>query len=110
MVETNIKPIIIQDSNLITTAVYYKLLFNELPTEIENNIKYENNKIYFLFKNDNKFIEDTHRIISKEEEFRNKWFSVCEDFLKHYNITYIIVEGNFKQKEEKIMNYFSSII
>jgi HTH-type transcriptional repressor of NAD biosynthesis genes len=104
MIKTKIKQNILIDSDYLTTYVYYKLLFKKVPKKYEKELnKNTLGKTYLLFRNDNEYINDSHRIISEEECFRNEWFNECEKIKKKLGLKYHIIEGSYEEKKEKVV-------
>lgn len=110
IIEINNCPYIIHDSDILTTMVYYKTLFNEIPKYMFEILEENKNKEYFLFYPDNNYIEEEHRILNKEEIYRIEWFNCALEILKDNDFSYTIIKGDFKTKFEQVENIFSDKI
>jgi HTH-type transcriptional regulator, transcriptional repressor of NAD biosynthesis genes len=101
-------PYIIHDSDILTTMVYYKTLFNEIPEYMFSILN--KNKKYFLFYPDNIFVNDEHRILNENEDYRLKWFNCALELLNEQQLSFDIIKGNFNEKFNEIENIFKNIL
>lgn len=84
------------DTDAITTQIYSEYYLNEVPAilhVLENKVKYD---LYFLFDIDVPWIKDGLRDLG---HLRNEMFVIFKEALDKRNISYIIVRGDWRQRE-----------
>ena len=89
------------DTDLITTQIYcrhYLKLVPPILIELEKKIKYD---LYFLFEPDVPWIADGLRDIGDIEK-RKEMFEVFKGELERRNLNYILVKGNWEEREARI--------
>ncbi|HPM30492.1 MAG TPA: AAA family ATPase [Chryseolinea sp.] len=95
------------DTDLITTQIYSQIYLNEVPPvlyELEKQIQYD---VYFLFDIDVRWVEDGLRDLGHKREVM---FTKFKDELDKRNIDYILVSGNFNQREQFIIKKLEELI
>ena len=104
--------VMICDSDIITTMVWSKHLFNYIPSELEDIAKTHQYAMTFLFYPDTQWVSDTHRQFSNTHtnDFRLKMFYDMRTLLIKYNRPYQVIKGSFFEKEQQIINYINSMI
>ena len=99
------------DSDFITTLTWAKILFNYENIELENFLKQKHNNYFmtFLFYPDTTWIQDTHRQTShSSNEFRIHMFHIMENMLIKFNRPYIVLTGNYSDKENNILQFINN--
>ena len=89
------------DTDLITTQIYCRHYLKVVPPilfELEKKIKYD---LYFLFEPDVPWIADGMRDIGDIEK-RKEMFEVFKGELERRNLNYILVKGNWEEREARI--------
>lgn len=84
------------DTDAITTQLYSQHYLNEVPAilyALEKKVKYD---LYFLFDIDVPWIEDGLRDLG---HMRQQMFDVFKTALERRNIPYILVTGNWLERE-----------
>ena len=87
------------DTDLITTQIYSKQYLGVVPdilTKLEHEIKYD---LYFLFDIDVPWVDDGLRDLGHK---RKEMFAVFRKALDERNIKYILISGDWQQREEDI--------
>lgn len=86
------------DSDLITTQIYSRYYLKVVPPvlfELEKQIKYD---LYFLFDIDVPWVADGLRDLGENDK-RKEMFEVFKKELAKRNIEYILVSGNWGERE-----------
>lgn len=90
-------PILLIDTDLNTTHAYSRFCFNtDIP---RGNITTENT-LYLYLNNDVKYVQDGTRF-SKAD--RDKLDLINRQIMKEYNIPFIEITGNYKERYDKVM-------
>lgn len=87
------------DTDAITTQLYSQHYLNEVPDilyTLEKQVKYD---LYFLFDIDVPWVEDGLRDLGHA---RQQMFDVFKTALDQRNIHYVLVKGNWEQRERII--------
>jgi HTH-type transcriptional repressor of NAD biosynthesis genes len=95
------------DTDLITTEIYSQIYLKEVPPvlyELEKQIQYD---LYFLFDIDVKWVEDGLRDLGDQREVMFKKFKYELD---KRSIDYILVSGNYEQREQNIVEKLNDLI
>jgi len=95
------------DTDLITTKIYSQYYLNEVPNilnDLENEIKYD---LYFLLDIDVEWVADHLRNFGNR---RSEMFELFKAELEKRNISYVIINGNYREREEKIKKIIDSIL
>jgi HTH-type transcriptional repressor of NAD biosynthesis genes len=95
------------DTDLITTKIYSQYYLNEVPNilnDLENEIKYD---LYFLLDIDVEWVADHLRDFGNQ---RSEMFELFKAELEKRNISYVIINGNYREREEKIKKIIDSIL
>lgn len=94
----------INDTDIITTKIWYKKFFGEEGIEIFNEIiEKQEDGLYLLLNNNNQWKEDNHRYFPNDED--RKWFLnqfIIE--LENYNKEYILIENRNLNEILKLIN------
>ncbi len=97
--EKSANKILFCDTDVITTQIYANHYLHVVPDELdvlERQIQYH---IYFLMDIDVPWVADGLRDLG---EHRERMFQVFKDELIKRDIPYILVSGNYKQREETV--------
>lgn len=89
------------DSDLITTQIYSMYYLKEIPPilrDLEKDITYDQ---YFLFDIDVPWVADGLRDLGHN---RKEMFEIFKNELKKRSITYTLVQGSWKEREEIIIS------
>ena len=89
------------DSDLITTQIYSRYYLKVIPPilfELERRISYD---LYFLFDIDVPWVADGTRDLGDDQK-RKEMFDVFKSELDKRNILYILVTGNWDEREKII--------
>lgn len=87
------------DTDAITTQLYSQHYLNEVPDilyTLEKQVKYD---LYFLFDVDVPWVEDGLRDLG---HMRQQMFDVFKTALDQRNIAYVLVKGNWAERERII--------
>lgn len=87
------------DTDLITTQIYSKQYLGVVPDillKLEHEIKYD---LYFLFDIDVPWVDDGLRDLGHK---RKEMFTVFKKALDERNIKYVLISGDWQQREEDI--------
>jgi len=100
-------PLIIIDTDIHITKSYSNFAFGK-ELEIEDRI-YNSNKanLYLYLNNDVEYVQDGTRL---NETDRNLLDSSHRETLKHYNIDFIEIKGNWQQRFAKAVKYIDQLI
>lgn len=104
------------DTDSLTTLYYYKLgyestsEFNSAFTNIAENIsKLNNYDLYIFLEPDVEWVQDGTRTYG-ESEVRNNNNETLKKIFNENNITYICINGDYKQRYDKVKKIVYSII
>jgi len=95
------------DSDLITTQIYSRHYLREIPPELyelEKKITYD---LYFLFDIDTPWIDDGLRDLGNRRE---EMFSIFKNELERRKISYILVKGNWDEREKIIKSKMNDLL
>ena len=95
------------DTDLITTQIYCRHYLKEVPhvlIELEKLIKYD---LYFLFEPDVPWVADGLRDLGEK---RKEMLEVFKLELVRRSITYIVVKGNWEEREEIIKQEVNKLL
>lgn len=101
-----LKKSMIIDTDIITNLVWAETIFGSYDKKYDNLISQRDYEITFLFYPDVEWVSDEHRKIteeSKSNEFRLKMFQLMEKKLIENNQKYIVLYGDYSQKEKEIL-------
>jgi len=99
--------IVFCDTDLITTKIYAQYYLKQVPqilNELEKEIHYE---IYFLMDIDVEWVADHLRDFGDR---RQEMFNLFKAELEKRNINYILISGNYEEREEKIKKIIDLIL
>ncbi|WP_293307495.1 AAA family ATPase [Pedobacter sp. UBA5917] len=99
--------IVFCDTDLITTKIYSQYYLNEVPeilNNLENEIKYD---LYFLMNIDVEWVADHLRDFGDR---RLEMFNLFKSELEKRGINYILISGNYEEREENVKKYITSIL
>lgn len=99
--------IVFCDTDLITTKIYAQYYLNEVPdllNDLENEIKYD---LYFLMDIDVEWVADHLRDFGDR---RLEMFNLFKAELEKRGIHYILINGTYKEREEKIEKIIDSML
>ncbi len=95
------------DTDVITTQIYAQHYLSAVPQmlyDIEKKTAYD---LYFLMNIDIPWIEDSLRDLGNRRE---DMFTIFKTALNKRNIPYILIEGDYKQREETIVTELNKSI
>ncbi|RZK16388.1 MAG: ATPase [Flavobacterium sp.] len=95
------------DTDLITTKIYSKHYLNQVPeilNELENEIAYD---LYFLLDIDVEWVADHLRDFGDK---RLEMFNLFKNELENRGIAYIIISGNYQEREKKVKSIIDFIL
>jgi HTH-type transcriptional repressor of NAD biosynthesis genes len=95
------------DTDAITTAIYSQHYLGEIPalvTDLEKQTVYDH---YFLMDVDTPWIADALR---DQGHRRQDMMKIFEQELIKRNIAYTIIQGNYTEREEKVITYIDQMI
>lgn len=95
------------DTDIITTKIYSKHYLNEIPeilNELENEITYN---LYFLLDIDVEWVADHLRDFGDK---RLEMFNLFKGELEKRGIAYIIIRGNYQERENKVRSVIDSML
>ncbi len=95
------------DSDLITTQIYSLHYLKEIPPvlfELEKQIRYD---LYFLFDIDTPWVEDGLRDLGNRRE---EMFMVFRNELERRGIAYVLVKGNWNERERIVKNEIDKLL
>lgn len=99
--------IVFCDTDLITTKIYAQYYLNQVPdilNKLENEIRYD---LYFLLDIDVEWVADHLRDFGDR---RQEMFNLFKSELEKRGINYILINGNYEEREEKIKKIIDSIL
>ncbi|WP_316825659.1 AAA family ATPase [Pedobacter miscanthi] len=99
--------IVFCDTDLITTKIYSQYYLNEVPNilnHLEKEIRYD---LYFLLDIDVEWVADHLRDFGDR---RLEMFNLFKSELEKRNIDYILISGNYEEREEKIKKMINSML
>jgi HTH-type transcriptional regulator, transcriptional repressor of NAD biosynthesis genes len=95
------------DTDVLTTQIYSEHYLREIPPvlyEIEQEMKYDK---YFLFDIDVPWVSDGLRDLG---ELRKEMHSRFKNLLDRKNISYVLVTGNWEQREQIISTEIEALL
>lgn len=95
------------DTDSITTQIYSRHYLYDVPKilyALENKIHYD---LYFLMDIDVRWVEDGLRDLGDQRE---KMFEIFKEELIRRNISYVLVNGNYQQREEIIQQKIDALL
>jgi HTH-type transcriptional repressor of NAD biosynthesis genes len=103
-------PHIFCDSDALSTLIWSQTLFGHAPEEaFQLSKRTGENTMTFLMTPETKWVEDSHRKVvgdkAKELDFRWKMFHEFEELLLNFKRPYLVVPGNFEEKEDFVRNW-----
>lgn len=99
--------ILFSDTDIITTIIWSKVLFNKVPSWIEKTVEERKYDLYLVLDVDVPYIADEQRYLPT----RRKWFlKFCLAQLKKRNRKYVLISGNWKQRFDKAVKEVKKII
>jgi len=105
---TNIaNKIVFCDTDLITTKIYAQYYLNHVPdilNKLENEISYD---LYFLLDIDVAWVADHLRDFGDR---RLEMFNLFKSELDKRKISYILISGNYEDREEKIIKIIDNML
>jgi len=99
--------IVFCDTDLITTKIYAQYYLNQVPdilNKLENEISYD---LYFLLDIDVAWVADHLRDFG---ERRLEMFNLFKSELDKRGINYILINGNYEEREEKIIKIIDAVL
>jgi HTH-type transcriptional regulator, transcriptional repressor of NAD biosynthesis genes len=99
--------VLICDTDLITTQIYCRHYLGVIPDvlfQLEKKIQYD---LYFLFDTDVPWVSDGMRDL---RENRKEMFQVFKSELDKRKLQYILVQGNYEQREELVKREIEKLI
>ena len=96
------------DTDLITTQIYSRHYLKVVPPvlyELEKMVAYDQ---YFLFDIDVPWVSDGLRDLGDEKK-REEMFEIFRSELKRRNIPYILVRGDWDEREQIIINALKNL-
>lgn len=97
------KPFVFQDTDLLSTIGYYKIMDMDVPESIVEDFKETKSEIYYLMASNVTFIPDPLRYGGDKRESNDQfWIDLLEEY--ECNWTYIY-EDTFEKKFEQIKNH-----
>jgi HTH-type transcriptional repressor of NAD biosynthesis genes len=99
--------IVFCDTDLITTKIYSQYYLNTVPgilNDLENEINYD---LYFLLDIDVEWVADHLRDFGDR---RLEMFNLFKAELEKCGINYILINGNYEEREEKIKKIIDSML
>lgn len=95
------------DTDLITTQIYSRHYLGVVPDvlrELEKRITYD---MYFLFDTDVPWVNDGLRDLGDR---RREMFEIFKSELEKRNISYVLVQGDYSQREKIIREHIDRFI
>lgn len=99
--QKRINPLLIADTDAITTKLWIRELFDEYPGYIEKIIKQQKFDLYLLMDIDLEWENDIHRY---RPEGRKEFFENCKKTLELYQRPYRIITGRGESRFKNALN------
>ncbi len=100
--------VLFYDTFLIITKVWFKLVYNKIPSWIHKSIENSKIDLFLLCNNEIPWIADSVR--ENGGEMREKLFKIYEDELKHYNFNYKIIKGLGDKRRENALSIVNDFL
>ncbi|MCB0336317.1 MAG: AAA family ATPase, partial [Bdellovibrionales bacterium] len=101
----NANRILISDTDAVATTIWSKWLFNDCPSELLSMAAGNPSDLYLLTSPDVPWVDDQHRYIPEEgaqkREKGQKFFEDCKRALEERGLPYVVIEGNWAEREQK---------
>lgn len=99
----SLPPLLIVDTDALTSKIWSEELFGQTPPEIEYYIKNQNFDLYLLLDIDLPWVDDIHRYRPNE---RSLFFDKCRRTLEEYGRDFVVVMG---KGSERLQNAVEAI-
>jgi HTH-type transcriptional repressor of NAD biosynthesis genes len=101
------RKILFCDTDVLTTQIYARHYLGFIPEilfELEKKTSYD---LYFLMDIDAPWLEDPLRDLGKR---RKKMMNIFKAELDKRNISYVLIQGNYNEREQKVMQEVNALL
>lgn len=91
----NANRVLFCDTDLVTTSIWSRELFNDCPQWVDDAAELQNFDFYFLMDIDTEWVNDIHRF---RPDDRGNFFNKCETSLINNSSKYQILSGSWDEK------------